>query len=305
VKIPSFQINNRNRVKVSLRCVGIDEEFIICFVFDEVQHVLLTLWSLSGHQEILLMRSIWFVPDASSLSLVDLSIKNHDICYLATTTGDLHVFDIFKLKGNNKVQNLSSDDAVQQFQILLGEDLDRLMCLNDDRLVISTTASINIFDRTDLSHALRTIPIGNALHSWSIIEFEAYKQLLITVDSEQQFISIYQLAENQLQSTNEMTIEFRSYVTSINLFKTKTMMDNDDNAKVYVLISLFDMTIQLFDTNQLSQASLKPTGLFSKVKNVDVCIHLIIVLHLHKCMRTYTSNLHLSITILFRLAINV
>jgi hypothetical protein len=67
-----------------------------------------------------------------------------------------------------------------------------------------------------------------------------------------------------------MKINFRSNVENIKLIQTTTIMDNDEKKKSYILILLDDETIQLLDTNQLSQASLQPNGLFTRVKYYNV-----------------------------------
>ena len=94
--------------------------------------------------------------------------------------------------------------------------------------------------------------------------------LLITNDLNQQFITLYRQDKNLLSIQNQIKIEFRSYVKYIKLIQTTTMIDNDERKKPYVLILLYDQTIQLLDTNKLSQASLQPKGLFTRIKNYNV-----------------------------------
>ncbi|CAF3325103.1 unnamed protein product, partial [Rotaria sp. Silwood2] len=85
-----------------------------------------------------------------------------------------------------------------------------------------------------------------------------------------QFIKIYREEKNFSSSLNPMKIEFRSNVEYIQLIQTTTIMDKDEKKKTYVLILLDDETIQLLDTNQLSQSSLQPKGLFTRIKNYNV-----------------------------------
>jgi hypothetical protein len=98
------------------------------------------------------------------------------------------------------------------------------------------------------------------------------QRILITIDSNQQFITIYRQEKNFSSSFNQLNIQFRSNIKYIKLIQTTTIMDNDEKKKSYVLILLDDETIQLLDTNQISQASLQPDGLFTRIKSYNVKI---------------------------------
>ena len=103
-----------------------------------------------------------------------------------------------------------------------------------------------------------------------MISQDDHNRILVTIDSGQQFITIYRQENNNSSILNQMKINFRSNVEDIKLIQTTTMMDNDEKKKSYILILLDDQTVQLLDTNQLSQASLQPSGLFTRIKDYDV-----------------------------------
>ena len=68
-----------------------------------------------------------------------------------------------------------------------------------------------------------------------------------------------------------MKIQFRSNIHFLKLLQTVTIMNDDEQLRTYVLIQLSDETIQLLDTNQISQqTSLQPNGLFTRIKNFHV-----------------------------------
>jgi hypothetical protein len=100
------------------------------------------------------------------------------------------------------------------------------------------------------------------------------QRILITIDSSQQFITIYRQEKDSSSLFTQFNIQFRSNVEYIKLIQTTTIMDNDEKKKSYVLILLDDETIQLLDTNQISQASLQPEGLFTRIKSYNVKIFL-------------------------------
>ncbi|CAF3973360.1 unnamed protein product [Rotaria sp. Silwood2] len=270
IKNPSFQIENSTNVDVCLRCIGANDDYVLCLIFDENNYVLITLWSLNEHIEILPMRFAFIYNNESSPSLFDLPSNNNENLYLASVNGDIRILNLLEIKIKTKVLSLSSDDTIQQVTILQNQQLDRLVCLSDDKIAISTAEHITLFDRKNLSEILQTININKELFSWNMINQDDHNQILITIDSSQQFIKIYREEKNFSSSLNPMKIEFRSNVEYIQLIQTTTIMDNDEKKKTYVLILLDDETIQLLDTNQLSQSSLQPKGLFTRIKNYNM-----------------------------------
>ncbi|CAF0728007.1 unnamed protein product [Rotaria sordida] len=270
IKNPSFQIENSTNVEVCLRCIGANDDYILCLIFDENNHVLITLWSLNEHIEMLPMRFAFVYHNESSSSLFDLPSNNNENLYLASINGDVRILDLLKIKTKTKVLSLSSDDTIQQVTVLQNQELDRLVCLSDDIIAISTTKHITLFDRKNFSKILQTINLNEQLFSWNMINQDDHNKILVTIDSNQQFITIYRQEKNILSSLNQMKIEFRSNVQYIQLIQTTTIMDNDEKKKTYILILLDDQTIQLLDTNQLSQSSLQPKGLFTRIKNYSM-----------------------------------
>ena len=218
------------------------------------------------------MRFALIDHNITSSDLFDFSSNNNnEILYFATIHGDIRIFDLLKIKMNTKVQTISIDDTIQQFHILSNEILDHLVCLSDDIIAISTTESINLFDRKNLSKILQKISIKESLlFDWNMIIQDDHNRLLITIDSSQQFISIYSQEKDISSSLNIMKIQFRANVEYLKLIQTTTIMDNDEKKKSYVFILLDDQTLQLLDTNQLSQASLQPNGLFTRIKHFNV-----------------------------------
>jgi hypothetical protein len=221
------------------------------------------------------MRFAFIYHDITSPYLFDLSSNNNEILYLATVNGNIRTFDLLKIKSNTKVQTLPIDDTIQQLSILPNEELDRLVCLTDDLIAISTNTHINLFDRKNFSKIIQKINIKETLFDWNIINQDDHNRILITIDLSQQFITIYRQEKDDL-SLNPQKIQFRSNVQDIKLIQTTTIMDNDEKKKTYVLILLDDQTIQLLDTNQLSQSSLQPKGLFTRIKNYNVLISFLI-----------------------------
>ncbi|CAF3555173.1 unnamed protein product [Adineta steineri] len=270
IKNAALQLENKEDVTVCIRCIGANDDFVLCLIFDECNHVLITLWSLNEHDEILPMRFAYIYHNVSSPDLFDLPLSNNEILYLATIEGNIRIFDLLKIKPNTKLQNLFTDDSIQQVNILPNEELDHLVCLSDDIIAISTTEYITLFDRKDLTKIIQKIRVDESLFSWKMIIQEDHNRILITVDAKQQFITLYRQENNSSSSLNQMKINFRSSVESIKLIQTTTIIDNDDKKKTYVLILLDDNTIQLLDTNQLSQASLKPNGLFTRIKDYNI-----------------------------------
>ncbi|CAF1017635.1 unnamed protein product [Adineta ricciae] len=268
VKHSSFEIKDTLNVSVSLRCVGANDDYVLCLIFDECNQALITLWALNEHVEILIMRFAFLNLEITSPDLFDFPINNNEIVYLATTDGYLRTFDLIKIKSNTKVQTLTTEDTlIPQVHILPNEELDRLVCLSDDLIAISTKKQVMLFDRKDLSTIVQQIPISESRYAWNMITQDEHRHVLITTDASQQFITIYR--SDQTSKLNEMQVNFRANVQDLKLVQTTTMMDNDEKKKAYVLILLDDETIQLLDTNQLSQASLQPTGLFTKIRNYN------------------------------------
>jgi len=220
--------------------------------------------------EMLPMRFAYICHDITSANLFDLSLNNNEILYFATIDGNIRILDLLKLKTNTKVLNLSVDDTSQQLSILPDEELDRLVCLTDDLIAISTGKHIVLFDKKNFSKILQKININESLFDWNMINQDDHNRILITIDSTQQFITVYRQEKDFSLLFNREEIQFRSNVEYIKLIQTTTIMDNDEKKKSYVLILLDDETIQLLDTNQLSQASLQPDGLFTRIKNYNV-----------------------------------
>lgn len=207
----------------------------------------------------------------TSVDLFNLSLNNDEILYLANVDGDMWILDLPKIKPRTRVQTLSIEDGIQQLTVLQNQQLKRLVCLSDDIIVISTEEHIILFHAKDFSKILRKISLNASLFNWHMIEQDDHRSLLVTVDSSQKFITIYRQENDSLTSFTEMKIEFRSNVNYIQLVQTTTIMDNDESKKPYMLILLDDQTIQLLDTNQLSQSSLQPKGLFTRIKSYNVC----------------------------------
>lgn len=273
MKNQHFDINDIKNVEVSLRCIGADDSYVLCLVFDECDQVLITLWALNDHSEILPMRFAFLFLEETSLELFDLSPTNNEMFYLTTATGDLRILDLLKLKANRKVQSLELDETIRPITLLSGQTLTRLVCLTGELMAVSTaTPSIHIYDRRDLTKTLQTIVIKDPLSSWHILNFDEYHRILITLDASLDYISIYQQERDQYLSSNPLKITFRSHVDSIDLIQTTTMLDDDEKKKPYVLILLNDQSIQLLDAYQLSQASLQPYGLFAKIKQYQVAL---------------------------------
>jgi hypothetical protein len=216
------------------------------------------------------MRFAFIYHDITSSNLFDLSLNNNEILYLATIDGNIRILNLLKIKINTKVQTLPIDDTIQQFSILPNEELNHLVCLTDDLIAISTSAHIILFDRKNFLKILQKINLNDLLFDWNMINQDDHNRILVTIDSTQQYITIYRQEKDFSSSLNLQKIQFRSNVQYIKLIQTTTIMDNDEKKKTYILILLDDETIQLLDTNQLSQASLQPNGLFTRIKNYDV-----------------------------------
>ena len=90
------------------------------------------------------MRFAFIYHDITSPDLFDLSSDNNKILYIATVDGDIRILDLLKIKPNTKVQSLPTDDTIQQVAILPDEELDRLVCLSDDIIAISTKRTYNV-----------------------------------------------------------------------------------------------------------------------------------------------------------------
>jgi hypothetical protein len=220
------------------------------------------------------MRFAFISHEITSPTLFDLFTNNNEILYLATIDGNIRILNLLKIKTNTKVQSLSMDEAIQQLQILPNEELDRLVCLSDDLIAISTSKHIVLFDRKNFSKIFQTINFNQTLFQWNMINQDDNQRILITIDSSQQFITIYRQEKDSSSLFTQFNIQFRSNVEYIKLIQTTTIMDNDEKKKSYVLILLDDETIQLLDTNQISQASLQPEGLFTRIKSYNVKIFL-------------------------------
>ncbi|UJR33443.1 hypothetical protein I4U23_020888 [Adineta vaga] len=276
VKNVSFEIKNTAYIDVSLRCIGANDEYVLCLIFDECNQALITLWSLNEHVEMLLMRFAFLYLETTSSYLFDFPLNNNEILYLATIDGYICTFDLIKIKSNTKVQTFTKNDTlISQMYILPDEELDRLVCLANDQIAISTKTYIALFDRKNLSTILQKISINKSRNDWNmIIQDDDHQHVLITIDSTYQFITIYR--QDQTSNLNQMKINFRSNVQDLKLIQTTTMLNNDEKKKVYVLILLDDETIQLLEINQLSQASLQPNGLFTKIQNYNIGEKLIV-----------------------------
>ncbi|CAM4909126.1 unnamed protein product [Rotaria socialis] len=270
IKAASLQIENSANVDVCVRFVGANDDYILCLIFDENDHVLISLWSLHEHDEILPMRFTLIYHNESSLDLFDLPANNSEHLYIASTDGDFRMLDLFKIKPKTKVLALSTDDTAQQSNVLQNKKLDHLVCLSDDMIAISTIEHMNFFDRKNLSIILKKIDLNETLFNWHMINQDDNNKILITIDSSQTFIKMYRQENNDLSTLNPMKINFRSNVQYIQLIQTTTIMDNDEKKRTYILILLGDKTIQLLDTNQLSQTSLQPKGLFTRIKNYNI-----------------------------------
>jgi len=218
------------------------------------------------------MRFALINHDITSPNLFDLSSNNNEILYFATIDGNIRILDLLKIKINTKVQILPVDDNIQQISILPNQELDRLVCLTDDIIAISTSKHIVLYNRKNFSTILQKININESLFDWNMINQDDHNRILITIDSTQQFITVYRQEKDFSSSFNREEIQFRSNVEYIKLIQTTTIMDNDEKKKSYVLILLDDQTIQLLDTNQLSQASLQPNGLFTRIKSYNVLL---------------------------------
>lgn len=239
-------------------------------IFDENNHILLTLWSLNEHIEILPMRFALIYHNVSSKDLYEIPSNNNEHLYLACVNGDFRMLDLLKIKPRAKVQVLSNDDTSQHSTVLQNQELNRLVCLTNDIIAISTTNQINLFGQKDISKILQTINFTNQLFSWNMINQDDNTKILMTIDSSQKFITIYHQEKDIQSSLKSLQIEFRSNVKYIRLIQTTTIMDNEEKKKTYVLILLDDHTVQLLDTTQLSQSSLKPKGLLTRMKSFNV-----------------------------------
>jgi hypothetical protein len=218
------------------------------------------------------LRFAFISHNVTSPNLFDIPSNNNEILYLASVDGNLRILDLLKIKTNSKVQILSVDDTVQQVNVLQNQELNNLVCLSDDIIAISTEKKLYFFDRKDFSKILQTINLHESIFDRNMFIEDDNNRLLISNDYGQQFITIYRQEKNCSSILNQMKIQFRSNVEYIKLIQTTTLIDNDDKKKSYVLILLDDETIQLLDTNQLSQASLQPTGLFTRIKYYNVLI---------------------------------
>jgi len=216
------------------------------------------------------MRFAFIYHDITSPNLFDLSLNNNEILYLATIDGNIRILNLLKIKINTKVQNLPIDDTIQSFSILPNDELNHLVCLTDDLIAISTCTHIILFDKKNFSKILQKINLNDLLFDWNMINQDDHNRILVTIDSTQQYITIYRQEKDFSSSLNLQKIQFRSNVEYIKLIQTTTIMDNDEKKKTYILILLDDQTIQLLDTNQLSQATLQPNGLFTRIKNYNV-----------------------------------
>ena len=258
-------------VKVCLRCIGADDDQILCLIFHETKQVLITLWSLNDHVELLPRRFAYVLYCTTSPNMFDLSSDANDTLYLATGQGDVWVLNLLKMKTTTKVQNLTVDEsASHQYTILPGQEWIHLKRLTDTLIAVSTSRTICLFHRDDFWSMLQTIEIAELLFSWTLMIQDDHRCTLITVDSSQQFISVYRPADDGLAISDPMKIQFHSCVEFIKLMPTTTIIDSDETKKVYVLILLDDDTLQLLDTNQLSPSSLRPNGMYTRIKNYHV-----------------------------------
>ncbi|CAF5224889.1 unnamed protein product, partial [Rotaria magnacalcarata] len=125
IKAVSLQIENSADVDVCVKAVGANDDYILCLIFDENDHVLISLWSLHEHDEILPMRFTLIYHNKSSLNLFDLPANNSEHLYIASTDGDFRMLDLLKIKPKTKVLALSTDDTAQQSNVLQNKQLDR------------------------------------------------------------------------------------------------------------------------------------------------------------------------------------
>lgn len=257
---------------MSLRCIGANDDYILCLIFDENNHLLLSLWSLNVHEELLLMRFALISHEVTSPQLFGLFENNNEVLYVATVSGLLRMINLLKVKSNSKVQTLSTDESIEQLSILPEGSVESLVCFTDDLMALSTSEFLVLLDRKMPSKILQKIPFNQTLYSWTMINQEDQHRMLITVNADQKFITLFRQEKDFSSPSSQIKIEFRSNVNDIKLIQTTTMMDNDEKKKTYVLILLDDQTIQLLDTNQLSQASLQPEGLFTRIRNYHVSI---------------------------------
>lgn len=264
------------KVDVSLRCIGANDDYILCLIFDENNHLLLSLWSLNEHEELLLMRFAFISLEVTSTDLFDLFENNNENLYLATVDGVLRVINLLKVKTNSKVQNLSTDETIEQYPLISEGGVERLVCFNGDLMGLSTSEYLLLIDRKFPSKIFQKIPFHQTLYYWTLMNQDDDQRILITVNSDQKFITLSRQEKDPSAKFTPMNIEFRSTVSDIKLIQTTTLIDNDEKKKTYVLILLDDYTIQLLDTNQLSQASLKPEGLFTRIRSYNVSLRFLL-----------------------------
>ena len=227
---------------------------------------------MNEHEELLLMRFVFISHETTSTDLFDLFENNNETLYLATDDGVLRIINLLKVKTNTKVQNLSTDETIEQLALIPEGGVERLVCFSDDLLGLSTSEYLLLIDRKFPSKIFQKIPFQQTLYYWTLINQEDHQRILITVNSTQKFITISRQGTDPSAKFSPINIEFRSTVSDIKLIQTTTLIDNDDKKKTYVLILLDDLTVQLLDTNQLSQASLQPVGLFTRIRNYNVSL---------------------------------
>lgn len=258
---------------MKLRCIGANDEYVLCLIFDEYFHCLVTLWSLNEHDEILPMRFAYLYLEVTSPYLFDFQMNsNNEILYMGTDEGYVRIIDLLKLKPNTKVQNLPNDEIAQKILVLQDKKFDALVCLTEDIIVLSTAKQLFLFNRNNYSEILQQLKFKEQLSDWKIVqEKNSNRRILLTVDTNCLFLTVYR-QENSFQSKfTQMKIQFRSNIHFLKLLQTVTIMNDDEQLRTYVLIQLSDETIQLLDTNQISQqTSLQPNGLFTRIKNFHV-----------------------------------
>lgn len=236
-------------------------------IFDELNRVLLTTWSLTVHEEILPMNAGLILQEFSSPLMFDIRGSFNETLYLMTNTGNLRVVDLPKLKTNGKVSAFSSEEAIQQFSLLPGEYITSLSCSSTDLIVVSTVRTLFLFERQNPKNLLQKIPFETEIFSWKILNQDEGNRVLLTIDETRKTVYLFRQDKGNQFPTNPIKIEFRSMIKSINLLESTPMMENDDKKKIFALMLLDDRSFQYLDTSQMSENALQPEGLFSKIQN--------------------------------------
>ncbi|CAF1536568.1 unnamed protein product, partial [Didymodactylos carnosus] len=250
-KTGRLPLNSSDNALVSVRCVG---DYVLCLVFDSAKaRGSITLLALYEHIEILPLYVSYYYNGVTSPDTFDLTPEQ--ILYLSTEDGIVWILNIQKILTEKGQQKSISLDNEYQYKICddkIEDYVEKLQC-RQNKIFISFTNNIKIFDTN--FQLLETLSNHMSDIVWCVNETS---DVLVTIRNYNQFEMI------KLNEHKTVSIQFLSNVLNAELINTKTMLT--DERQCYLLLLLDDHSIQLLDINGLSQNSLIPDGLYTKIK---------------------------------------